>query len=71
MTAVAEKQILTPREAARLLGRSRSFIEKHVQGGAIPARRLGGRWFLTVADLRAAGWLDSSASITQPQVSGD
>jgi excisionase family DNA binding protein len=60
--AARDRQILTPSEAARLLGRSRSWVEKSVSLGALPARRIGSRWWLTVSDLRAAGWLDDAAA---------
>ena len=40
------KQILTPREAAVLLGRSKSWVVERCQDGTLPALRIGNRWLL-------------------------
>lgn len=50
-------QVLTPAQTARLLGRSRSTVEKWCADGVLPARRVGSRWWLTLADLKAGGWV--------------
>jgi excisionase family DNA binding protein len=54
---VDQRQVLTPTEAAALLGRSRSWIEERCRDGRLPAIRDGGRWILRRADLIRDGWL--------------
>ena len=51
------KQILTPREAAVLLGRSKSWVVERCQDGTLPALRIGNRWLLKRAELVRDGWL--------------
>ena len=49
--------VWTPTEAAKLLGRSRSWVHEQVRSGVIPAIRLGTRWWIRRRDLIEAGWL--------------
>jgi excisionase family DNA binding protein len=60
LARLAQQQVFTPREAAIILGRSRSWAEARCADGTLPARRLGSRWLLTRADLVAGGWLSAS-----------
>lgn len=55
--ALAEKLILTPAEAAVLLGRSRSWVEAKIATGLLPGVRDGSRWIVRRADLLRDGWL--------------
>jgi excisionase family DNA binding protein len=50
-------QVLTPREAATVLGRSKSWIVERCQDGTLPSLRVGTRWLLKRGDLIRDGWL--------------
>jgi excisionase family DNA binding protein len=54
---IERKNVLTPREAALLLGRSRSTVELWCRNDTLPARRIGSRFWLTKSDLVRDGWL--------------
>jgi excisionase family DNA binding protein len=47
---------LTPTEAARLLGRSRSWVHDRIRDKTIPAVRVGTRWLLLRRSLQEGGW---------------
>lgn len=51
------KAILTPAEAARLLGKSKSWACAALAKGLLPGVRDGSRWLVRLADLRRDGWL--------------
>lgn len=39
-------RLLTVTEAAEQLGRSRDFVRRLIASGAVPARKVGRRWFI-------------------------
>jgi len=52
-----ERQILTPREAAALLGRGKTTVQEWCERGILPAVRVDSRWYLKRAELIRDGWL--------------
>jgi hypothetical protein len=57
LARLRQQAVLTPSEYSALSGRSRSWVEAQIKAGVIPALRLGGRYTLKAAELRATGWL--------------
>lgn len=68
------KQILTPREAADLLGVGKTTVIDWCQRGILPAIRIDSRWYLKRPELIATGWLpagpDASTRTGEVSVAG-
>lgn len=54
---VGEQQVLTPAQAAQLLGLGKTTVIDWCQRGILPSVRIGTRWWLRRADLIRDGWL--------------
>ena len=50
-------QVLTPAQAAALLGRSKSWLIAKLASGLLPGIRDGNRWLVRRADLLRDGWI--------------
>ena len=59
---MSERQILTPAQAAGLLGMGKTTVVEWCQRGILPAIRIGSRWYLKRAELVRGGWLEGSAN---------
>ena len=57
MTARAAPHVLTPAQAAVLLGRSKSWVVEKLASGLLPGIRDGNRWLVRRADLLRDGWI--------------
>ena len=53
-------------EAAKYLGIGRSMAYEAVRNGEIPARRIGNRWIIPIADLNR--WMGEKSSDTSAQL---
>ena len=62
--AARARQILTPAEAARELGRSKTWVVEKCASGLLPSRRDGSRYLLLRSELIRDGWL--AADVHQP-----
>ncbi len=51
------RQILTPAQAAGLLGLGKTTVVEWCQRGILPAIRIDSRWYLKRAELIRDGWL--------------
>jgi excisionase family DNA binding protein len=49
--------VMTPTEAAALIGRSRSWVFARIADGTLPHIRIGTRIFLKTSELRAGRWI--------------
>ena len=67
---LAGKLVLTPAEAAALIGRSKSWIVEKLQAGLLPGIRDGSRWIIRRADLIRDGWLQPSCDGDAPAPTG-
>jgi excisionase family DNA binding protein len=56
-STVSEQQVLTPAQAARLLGLGKTTVIDWCGRGILPSIRIGTRWWLRRADLIRDGWL--------------
>ena len=65
-----EKPVLTPAEAAVLLGRSKSWVVAKLQAGLLPGIRDGSRWIVRRVDLNRDGWLQPSCHGDAPAATG-
>jgi excisionase family DNA binding protein len=54
---VIGRQVLTPAQAASLLGLSKSTVVLWCQRGVLPAVRVESRWYLKRAEMVRDGWL--------------
>ena len=57
-----ERQILTPAQAAGLLGMGKTTVVEWCQRGILPAIRIESRWYLKRAELIRGGWLEGGAN---------
>jgi excisionase family DNA binding protein len=57
MTARAARHVMTPAQAALLLGRSKSWVVEKLASGLLPGIRDGNRWLVRRADLLRDGWI--------------
>jgi excisionase family DNA binding protein len=60
------REVMTPREVARVIGWSRSTVEKWLAAGILPGRRVNQRWVVTQADLIRDGWLRPTDGAVEP-----
>src|SRR5207249_11562275 len=54
-------QILTPAQAAVLLGLGKTTVVEWCQRGILPSIRIDSRWYLKRAELIRDGWLENQA----------
>ena len=47
VVATAPKMVMSPEEAAEFLGIATCTVREHLRNGAIPGRKVGGRWILS------------------------
>jgi excisionase family DNA binding protein len=50
---VPESRLLSTAEAAAELGISAARVRKLIEGGQLPAERIGGRWVVKESDVKA------------------
>ena len=60
------KGALSVEETARYLGIGRTMAYEAVRSGEIPARRIGNRWIIPIADLNR--WMGEKSSDTSAQL---
>ena len=51
------RQVLTPAQAAALLGMGKTTVVEWCQRGILPAIRIDSRWYLKRAELERDGWV--------------
>jgi excisionase family DNA binding protein len=57
---LSHKQILTPAEAAHLLGLSKTTVISWCERGILPSFRVDSRWYLKRSELLRDGWLPTA-----------
>jgi len=60
------RQILTPAQAAALLGMGKTTVVEWCQRGILPAIRIDSRWYLKRAELVRDGWLERQGGDDPP-----
>jgi hypothetical protein len=51
------RQLMTPREVGRELGKSTTTVQTWCERGILPAVRINSRWYLKRPELVREGWL--------------
>ena len=59
-------QVLTPSQAAGLLGMGKTTVVEWCQRGILPAIRIDSRWYLKRAELVRDGWLEGQRGEDPP-----
>ncbi len=62
MSEHSQRQVLTPAQAAALLGVSKTTVVSWCAKGILPALRIESRWWLKRPELVAGGWLEAGAN---------
>ncbi len=71
MSARAAPHVMTPTQAAALLGRSKSWVVEKLASGLLPGVRDGSRWLVRRADLLRDGWIVDEERVDGHPVSGE
>jgi excisionase family DNA binding protein len=71
MTARAAPHVMTPAQAAVLLGRSKSWVVEKLTSGLLPGIRDGNRWLVRRADLIRDGWITAEEEAAGHSVAGE
>jgi excisionase family DNA binding protein len=59
---MSDRQILTPAQAAGLLGLGKTTVVEWCQRSILPAIRIESRWYLKRAELIRDGWLEGPSN---------